>query len=58
MTTQQDREYAQKLIDIRNAGRPKRTVVGNTLVITNGSTTINLAMFTNNVQSERTAIFR
>jgi hypothetical protein len=58
MTTQQDREHAQKLLDIRNAGRSKRTIVGNTLVITNGSDTINLSMFTSNVQSERTAIFR
>jgi hypothetical protein len=58
MASQQEQELAQKLIDIRNAGRPRRSIVGNTLVVDNGSTVIRLAMFTNNVQSDRVAIFR
>ena len=58
MTTQSERDLAQTLIDIRNAGRPRRNVVGNNLEITKGSTTIRLAMFANNVQSERVVVFR
>lgn len=58
MPSQQEQELAQKLIDIRNAGRPKRSIIGNTLVIESGSATIRLAMFTNNVQSDRVVVFR